>query len=128
MSEQTREYRIGSQGVYLTRFGQAGMAAWSEIMTGHQTADALEARLQAHTPASDDDALGLRFALRGVELARTAKVASERDRAAAIRAMATLEAETVARPAVPVVPKQQETCHHGVSFDATCPQCDADFA
>lgn len=130
-TETTREYRINSESVYLTKFGQAGLAAYSAIVSKQRTADALEAGLSSHKPVTADDALGLRFALAGVAAARAgggSAATSEADRAAAIRAMAALEAETIARPAPVAAPAQSETCRHGVSIDAACAECDADFA
>lgn len=129
MSEQTREYRAGKTSVYLTRFGQAGLASYAEVMTRKQTAAALAARLGSHRPATADDALGLRFALLGVEMARTATgtaTSAERDRAALLTALAALEDATLTPPAAPVAVAQPTTCRHGVAFTASCPACDED--
>lgn len=127
MAEQTREYRIShTESIYLTRFGQAGMRAFAEVLSGRQTADALAAKLAGHTPPTDDEALALRFALLGIDLARAATGSFRHDQAAAIRAMKALEHETLGRPAPVIVPAQPDTCRHGIAYAAVCAACDAE--
>lgn len=128
MAEQTREYRIGhTESIYLTRFGQIGMRAYFEVASGRKPASDLENKLRAHVPATDDDALGLRFALLGIEMARRSKGAAGNitaETAATVRAMKALEDETLDRPAPATAPAQPDTCRHGVSYAAVCAACD----
>lgn len=121
MGEQTYEYRGPrlSDSIYLTRFGVTGMRAWSEIMTERQTADAMSAKLAASAPTSPEAALAFQFAARGIELART-----KATQWATAQAMQAMEAELLPTRPAAVAPAQPDTCRHGVSYAAVCPQCE----